>query len=96
MVFFYNKICLTTLTVVSISVNRKHSSEDSAKIGGPQQRATKFPLLSPVSKFPCKHGVGLFLRLTEQADQFAKQEPPEWVATWLDRRLQRQAQPSAK
>ncbi len=43
----------------------------------------------PSRKFPCKHGLGLFLILSEQSKEFAAKEPPEWVATWLAARTQR-------
>lgn len=43
----------------------------------------------PSRKFPCKHGLGLFLLLTEQLDGFETKEPPEWVAEWLAARSQR-------
>jgi hypothetical protein len=53
----------------------------------------------PSRKFPCKHGLGLFLLLAEQLDQFEETDPPEWVAEWLTTRSQRaekQAEKQAK
>lgn len=43
----------------------------------------------PSRKFPCKHGLGLFLLLTEQPQRFAEQAPPDWVMEWLESRAQR-------
>lgn len=43
----------------------------------------------PSRKFPCKHGLGLFLIWAEQPDRFASQEPPQWVTEWLTARSQR-------
>jgi hypothetical protein len=53
----------------------------------------------PSRKFPCKHGLGLFLLLAEQPDGFDEQEPPDWVAEWVQSRSQRaekQAEKQAK
>lgn len=43
----------------------------------------------PSRKFPCKHGLGLFLLLAENPQSFAEKEPPEWVVEWLKARSQR-------
>jgi SWIM zinc finger len=44
----------------------------------------------PSRKFPCKHGLGLFLLLAKQGS-FAEAEPPAWVAEWLAKRSQTKA-----
>ena len=49
-----------------------------------------FKCSCPSRKFPCKHGLGLFLLFANEADLFAELEVPEWVQTWLDSRHQRQ------
>src|SRR4051812_32390327 len=46
----------------------------------------------PSRKFPCKHGLGLFLLLANEPATFDQGAPPPWVAEWLDRRAQ-SAQP---
>ena len=46
----------------------------------------------PSRKFPCKHALGLFLLVTEQADIFNQGEPPDWVQEWLEKRGQKAAQ----
>lgn len=43
----------------------------------------------PSRKFPCKHGLGLFLLLAENPHEFVEKEPPAWVAEWLAVRAQR-------
>lgn len=53
----------------------------------------------PSRKFPCKHGLGLFLLLAEQPREIVETEPPTWVAEWLVSRSQRaekQAEKQAK
>jgi hypothetical protein len=42
----------------------------------------------PSRKFPCKHGLGLFLLLIENPQEFEEKEPPDWVAEWLTTRSQ--------
>lgn len=43
----------------------------------------------PSSKFPCKHGLALFLLLAGQPGAFEKPEAPAWVAEWLKKRDER-------
>lgn len=43
----------------------------------------------PSRKFPCKHGLGLFLLLAEQPQEIAEVDPPAWVADWITSRSQR-------
>ena len=37
--------------------------------------------LVPACKFPCKHGLALFLLLAKERDAFTSTEAPEWVLT---------------
>ncbi|HTE19228.1 MAG TPA: SWIM zinc finger family protein, partial [Armatimonadota bacterium] len=46
----------------------------------------------PSRKFPCKHGLGLFLVLSAQPAAFTETSPPDWVTAWLETRSQRQEQ----
>jgi len=52
----------------------------------------------PSRKFPCKHGLGLFLLLASEPAAFDQGAPPPWVAEWLNRRdqsaLQRDLKPA--
>lgn len=51
-----------------------------------------FKCSCPSRKFPCKHGLALFLLYSQSADAFAKPtEAPPWVQSWLDDRAKRQA-----
>jgi len=43
----------------------------------------------PSRKFPCKHGLGLFLLLTSQPDAFTESTQPGWVNDWFTSRVQR-------
>lgn len=42
----------------------------------------------PSRKFPCKHGLGLFLIFVGQADAVTEGNPPDWVQEWLEKRSQ--------
>jgi hypothetical protein len=50
----------------------------------------------PSRKFPCKHGLGLFLLLASEPSAFDQGAPPPWVAEWLQRRSQSAAQRESK
>jgi hypothetical protein len=55
-----------------------------------------FKCTCPSHKFPCKHGLGLFLLFEAQAASFPKGVPPAWVAEWLQSRAKRAEQAVAK
>jgi SWIM zinc finger len=42
----------------------------------------------PSRKFPCKHGLGLFLIFAGQSEAVTEGDPPDWVQEWLDKRSQ--------
>jgi hypothetical protein len=48
-----------------------------------------FSCSCPSRKFPCKHGLGLFLLLVQQPAGFAGGSPPAWVADWLASRAKK-------
>jgi hypothetical protein len=48
-----------------------------------------FHCTCPSHKFPCKHGLGLFLLLAAQPAAFTQTQPPEWVHEWLEQRAAR-------
>ncbi|HBB31460.1 MAG TPA: hypothetical protein DDZ80_04065 [Cyanobacteria bacterium UBA8803] len=52
---------------------------------------TAFKCNCPSHKFPCKHGLGLFLLRLNQPDAFTQNQPPDWVHDWIDSRRQKQA-----
>jgi hypothetical protein len=50
---------------------------------------TAFKCSCPSRKFPCKHGLGLFLLFVSQHDAFTQSPPPDWVRTWIATRQQK-------
>ena len=51
-----------------------------------------FKCSCPSRKFPCKHGLGLFLLFEKSPEIFELAEPPEWVQSWLTSRLAKSEQ----
>ncbi|AZZ94108.1 SWIM zinc finger family protein [Hahella sp. KA22] len=50
-----------------------------------------FKCSCPSRKFPCKHGLALFLLYAQQQNGFTRQQDaPDWVAEWLDSRADRE------
>ncbi len=45
-----------------------------------------FKCSCPSRKFPCKHGLGLFLLFVNQPDAFTQNTLPDWVSTWINAR----------
>ncbi len=48
-----------------------------------------FKCSCPSRKFPCKHGLGLFLLLQSDIAAFTQDTPPAWVTEWLEGRAKR-------
>lgn len=55
-----------------------------------------FKCSCPSRKFPCKHGLGLYLLLSSHPALFAAGAAPQWVADWIDSRQQRQEKKAEK
>lgn len=55
-----------------------------------------FKCSCPSRKFPCKHGLGLFLLMTAQPGAFSGSTRPAWVAQWLESRASRADQRAKK
>lgn len=55
-----------------------------------------FKCSCPSRKFPCKHGLGLFLLLASQPQAFTEKTPPAWVSEWLESRAKRAQQKNEK
>jgi hypothetical protein len=55
-----------------------------------------FKCSCPSRKFPCKHGLGLFLLLASQPRAFTEKTPPAWVNEWLESRAKRAEQKAEK
>lgn len=49
-----------------------------------------FTCSCPSRKFPCKHGLALFLLYSQPVDFVKHNQPPTWVQSWLDSRAKRQ------
>jgi len=49
-----------------------------------------FKCSCPSRKFPCKHGLALFLLFAEQPNLLNEGEPPDWVEEWLQKRETRE------
>jgi len=48
-----------------------------------------FKCSCPSRKFPCKHGLALFLLLAEDRSAFKETQAPEWVTKWIQSRSER-------
>jgi hypothetical protein len=48
-----------------------------------------FKCSCPSRKFPCKHGLALFLLLVQERSGFKGGDRPDWVGKWLDSRSER-------
>jgi hypothetical protein len=55
-----------------------------------------FKCTCPSRKFPCKHGLGLFLLFASQSSAFTEKAAPAWVAEWLVKRDQLSQRKQAK
>jgi hypothetical protein len=55
-----------------------------------------FKCSCPSRKFPCKHGLGLFLLFANEIGLFVEVDAPDWVQAWLDSRQQRQEKKQQK
>jgi hypothetical protein len=61
------------------------------ELAGPSFKCT-----CPSRKFPCKHGLGLYLLYARDAAAFAEASAPAWVNDWLQSREQRNEKKAAK
>jgi hypothetical protein len=52
-------------------------------------RAIAFKCTCPSRKFPCKHGLGLYLLLASDAGSFSTGDAPPWVTEWIAARAGR-------
>jgi hypothetical protein len=48
-----------------------------------------FKCSCPSRKFPCKHGLGLFLLFQAQGESWTHHEAPTWVSEWLQSRAEK-------
>ena len=55
-----------------------------------------FKCTCPSRKFPCKHGLGLFLILAQQPAALTEKSPPAWVTEWIAKRVEKEDKKAAK
>jgi len=55
-----------------------------------------FKCSCPSRKFPCKHGLALFLLYARQTPAFTNDKAPGWVTEWLEKREEKQEKKTAK
>src|SRR5260370_35943226 len=55
-----------------------------------------FKCTCPSRKFPCKHGLGLFLILAQQAAAMTEKKPAAWTVEWLAKRVEKEEKKAAK
>ena len=55
-----------------------------------------FKCTCPSRKFPCKHGLALFLILAQQPGAMTESQPPLWTAEWLAKRADKEEKKAAK
>jgi hypothetical protein len=54
-----------------------------------------FKCSCPSRKFPCKHGLGLFLIWAQQPEAFSDKNPPAWTTEWLTKRIEKEEKKTA-
>ncbi|MGH3630956.1 MAG: SWIM zinc finger family protein, partial [Sciscionella sp.] len=55
-----------------------------------------FKCSCPSRKFPCKHGLGLFLLLSKEENAFTQKDQPHWVAERMEQRQAKQEKKAQK
>jgi len=55
-----------------------------------------FKCTCPSRKFPCKHGLGLFLVFAQQPAAMTEKTPPAWAAEWLAKHSEREKKKAAQ
>jgi hypothetical protein len=55
-----------------------------------------FKCTCPSRKFPCKHGLGLFLIVAQQAGTLTEKQAPAWTTEWLSKRVEKEEKKPAK
>ncbi len=55
-----------------------------------------FKCSCPSRKFPCKHGLGLFLLYARDPSVFTNVEAPAWVAEWISKRSEKKEKEAEK
>src|SRR5688572_7156859 len=69
----------------SIQGSGKNPYQTCIDLSGPAFKCT-----CPSRKFPCKHGLGLFLILAQQPAALTEKEVPAWAGEWLAKRTEKE------
>jgi hypothetical protein len=69
----------------TIQGSGKKPYEACIDLSGPAFKCT-----CPSRKFPCKHGLALFLVLAQQPAAMKETAPPAWVTEWLEKRTEKE------
>lgn len=75
----------------TIQGSGKDPYQTSIDLAGPAFKCT-----CPSRKFPCKHGLGLFLIVAQQPEAFTEKQPPAWTTEWLAKRVEKEEKKAAK
>ena len=75
----------------TIQGSGQHPYQTCIDFSGPAFKCT-----CPSRKFPCKHGLGLFLIVAQQAGAMTEKQPPAWVAEWIARRVEKEEKKAAR
>lgn len=75
----------------TIQGSGKNPYQVSIDFNGPAFKCT-----CPSRKFPCKHGLGLCLILSQQPAAMTETSPPAWTQEWIAKRIEKEEQKSAK
>jgi hypothetical protein len=82
-----NEVCVWG----TIQGSGKDPYQTSIDLAGPAFKCT-----CPSRKFPCKHGLGLFLIVTQQPEALTEKQPPAWTSEWLAKRIEKEEKKTAK
>ena len=75
----------------TIQGSGKTPYQASIDLAGPAFKCT-----CPSRKFPCKHGLGLFLILVQQPAALTESAPPAWTTEWLAKRVEKEEKKAAQ
>lgn len=75
----------------SIQGSGKDPYQISIDLSGPA-----FKCSCPSRKFPCKHGLGLFLVLVQHPASLTETTPPAWTSEWMGKRAEKEEKKTAK
>ncbi len=76
-----NEVCVWG----SIQGSGKDPYQTSIDLTGPAFKCT-----CPSRKFPCKHGLGLFLIAAQQPACLTEKQPPAWTTEWIAKRQEKE------